>query len=245
MADDDANDAQAQAFAKYAGPDNVLTHAELQSMLVDLGFAGADDAYVRSLMGSFGRFDGDHDGLISLEEFGAVYDFLTPSHKEDGGAGAAGAGTAGTLLGTVPAYDPTEFASLRVSQEIDKLFEHIAHFRAHHIELDTRLKPFIPGYIPAVGDVDACIKARQDTSHRVLFLCCVRRGRCCAHATNAAAAAGVAQVPRPDGQLEATHAQLGLGILDEPAASQTDPTGRRCDLKTLCVPRGCASSSES
>ena len=45
-------------------------------MMVDLGFAGADDAYVRSLMGSFGRFDGDHDGLISLEEFGVVYDFL-------------------------------------------------------------------------------------------------------------------------------------------------------------------------
>ena len=169
----------------------------------------------------------------------------TSSDEEDDGAGAAGAGATGTLLGTAPAYDPTEFANLPVSQEIDKLFEHIARYKPHQIELDTRLKPFIPDYIPAVGDIDAFIKARQDTSRRVLFLCCVRRGRCCAHATNAAAAAGVAQVPRPDGQLEATHAQLGLGILDEPAASQTDPTGRRCDLKTLCVPRGCASSSES
>eukprot|EP01052_Picozoa_sp_SAG31_P000770 SAG31_NODE_22_length_33849_cov_13.713096_18_plen_184_part_00 len=50
-------------------------------------------------------------------------------------------------------------------------------------------RPFIPEYIPAVGDIDAFLK-----------------------------------VPRPDGAVESSHLQLGLGILDEPAAQQSDPT---------------------
>ena len=46
------------------------------------------------------------------------------------------------------------------------------------------LKPFIPEYVPAIGDIDAFLK-----------------------------------VPRPDGKEDS----LGLTVLDEPSAKQSDP----------------------
>ena len=62
------------------------------------------------------------------------------------------------------------------------------------IELETRFKPFIPDYIPAVGDIDAFIK-----------------------------------VPKPD----ATKEKLGLTILDEPAAKQSDPSVLDLQLRAI------------
>uniref|UniRef100_A0A095A0R1 Intraflagellar transport protein 46 homolog n=1 Tax=Schistosoma haematobium TaxID=6185 RepID=A0A095A0R1_SCHHA len=62
------------------------------------------------------------------------------------------------------------------------------------IELETKLKPFIPDYIPAVGDIDAFLK-----------------------------------VPRPDGKPD----YLGLLVLDEPCANQSDPTVLNLQLRAL------------
>jgi intraflagellar transport protein 46 len=55
----------------------------------------------------------------------------------------------------VGAYNPADYANLNVSQEIKDLFAHITSFQPQKIDLDTRFKPFIPDYIPAVGEVDA------------------------------------------------------------------------------------------
>jgi len=55
-------------------------------------------------------------------------------------------------------YNPAEYASLPVSAEIKELFQYIGRYKPHSIELETRVKPFIPDYIPAVGDIDAFIK---------------------------------------------------------------------------------------
>ena len=52
-------------------------------------------------------------------------------------------------------YDPAKYA---VSAEIKELFQHITRYKAHNIELETRMRPFIPDYIPAVGDIDPFIK---------------------------------------------------------------------------------------
>ena len=38
------------------------------------------------------------------------------------------------------------------------LFGYITKHRAQTIILDYKLKPFIPDYIPAVGDIDAFLK---------------------------------------------------------------------------------------
>ena len=47
-----------------------------------------------------------------------------------------------------------------VSSEIRELFGYIGRYKPHNIELETKLKCFIPDYIPAVGEIDAFIKVR-------------------------------------------------------------------------------------
>ena len=55
-------------------------------------------------------------------------------------------------------YSAAEYAHLPVSDEVKELFQYITRFKPHTIELETRLKPFIPDYIPAVGEIDAFLK---------------------------------------------------------------------------------------
>ena len=55
-------------------------------------------------------------------------------------------------------YDPSEFEDLNVSQEIKELFNDILRYTPQAMDLETRFKPFIPEFIPAVGDIDAFIK---------------------------------------------------------------------------------------
>ena len=56
------------------------------------------------------------------------------------------------------AYDPAEYENLPVSSDIKELFQYITRYTPQTIELEHKLKPFIPDYIPAVGDIDAFIK---------------------------------------------------------------------------------------
>jgi len=92
------------------------------------------------------------------------------------------------------AYDPTEYEHLPVSQEIKELFQHITRYTPQSIELDHKLRPFIPDYIPAVGDIDAFLK-----------------------------------VTRPENKVET----LGLQVLDEPCAKQSDPTVLDLQLRSI------------
>eukprot|EP00002_Diphylleia_rotans_P021848 TRINITY_DN4261_c0_g3_i2.p1 TRINITY_DN4261_c0_g3~~TRINITY_DN4261_c0_g3_i2.p1 ORF type:complete len:337 (-),score=106.61 TRINITY_DN4261_c0_g3_i2:594-1604(-) len=55
-------------------------------------------------------------------------------------------------------YNPADYADLPVSQEIKEIFQYITRYKPQTIEVDTKMKPFIPDYIPAVGDIDAFIK---------------------------------------------------------------------------------------
>ena len=56
------------------------------------------------------------------------------------------------------AYDPAEFEHLPVSSELKELFQHITRYTPQTVDLETKLKPFIPEYIPAIGDIDAFLK---------------------------------------------------------------------------------------
>ncbi|KAK9807470.1 hypothetical protein WJX72_000119 [[Myrmecia] bisecta] len=82
-------------------------------------------------------------------------------------------------------YRASDYADLPVSKDLRDLFQYITRYKPQNLQLDAPLKPFIPDYIPAVGDIDEFIK-----------------------------------VPRPDGRPD----YLGLKVLDEPAARQTDPS---------------------
>ena len=55
-------------------------------------------------------------------------------------------------------YDPSDYEYLTVSTEVKDLFNYIIRYTPQTIEIETRFKPFIPEYIPAVGDIDAFIK---------------------------------------------------------------------------------------
>ena len=59
------------------------------------------------------------------------------------------------------AYNPKDYENLPVSAEIKELFAYITRFSPQIQELETKLKPFIPDYIPAVGDIDAFIKVSK------------------------------------------------------------------------------------
>ena len=48
-----------------------------------------------------------------------------------------------------------------MTAEIKELFDYIARYKPQKIDLDTKLKPFIPDYIPAVGEVDAFLKMNK------------------------------------------------------------------------------------
>ncbi|RKP03278.1 hypothetical protein CXG81DRAFT_7458, partial [Caulochytrium protostelioides] len=47
--------------------------------------------------------------------------------------------------------------------ELESVFAHIKRYKPQILDLDTELKPFVPDYIPAIGDIDGMIKiARPD-----------------------------------------------------------------------------------
>lgn len=56
------------------------------------------------------------------------------------------------------AYDPADYANLPVSSEFKELFQYITRYTPQNMELEHSLKPFIPDFIPAVGDIDAFLK---------------------------------------------------------------------------------------
>lgn len=71
-------------------------------------------------------------------------------------------------------YNPAEFESLPVSADIKELFQYIGRYTPQQVELDHKLKPFIPDFIPAVGDIDAFITVpRPDAVVDKLGLACI------------------------------------------------------------------------
>jgi len=68
-------------------------------------------------------------------------------------------------------YDPAAFRDLPVSQEIKDIFKFIERYQPQTIELEFKIKPFIPEYIPCIGDIDAFIKIPcPDTKHQNIGL---------------------------------------------------------------------------
>nr|SVE77923.1 EOG090X0FP3 [Daphnia lumholtzi]SVE78553.1 EOG090X0FP3 [Daphnia lumholtzi] len=68
-------------------------------------------------------------------------------------------------------YDPIEFNGVSVPFQIRELFHFITKYRPQILEMETKLKPFLPDFIPAVGDPDAFLKIdRPDKSTEFLGL---------------------------------------------------------------------------
>jgi len=71
------------------------------------------------------------------------------------------------MMGLEGAYDPGDYEHLQVNQEIKELFQYITRYTPQTIELEHKLKPFNPEYIPAVGDIDAFLKVPRPDSQQV------------------------------------------------------------------------------
>lgn len=68
-------------------------------------------------------------------------------------------------------YEPSQYANLPVSADLKELFKSIQRYTPSLQELDTKLKAFIPEYIPAIGEVDAFLKMpRPDQQPETLGL---------------------------------------------------------------------------
>jgi len=135
-----------------------------------------------SAMNASGTMLGDDDTDSDDED-----DMVGRQDDDDDEGGESGDESDGSesSVDQILEYNPDEYNYLNVSRDIVQLFSMIKAYKPHHIELDSRLKPFIPDYISSVGEVDPFLK-----------------------------------VPRPDGKPD----NLGLVVLDEPRAEQSDPT---------------------
>lgn len=91
-------------------------------------------------------------------------------------------------------YDPADYQDLPVGADIKELFAYITRYQLQPQDVETRLRPFIPDFIPAVGDIDAMIKIQRVDN--------VDQG-------------------------------LGLEVLDEPCAAQSDPTVLDLQLRSI------------
>lgn len=74
----------------------------------------------------------------------------------------------------IGAYDPEQYQHLKVSQEIKDMFAYITLYTPQTLNLENKLQPFIPDYIPCVGDIDAFIKVpRPDGKPDLLGMSCL------------------------------------------------------------------------
>lgn len=79
-----------------------------------------------------------------------------------------------------------------------------SRYTPQHLNLDYKFKPFIPDYIPAVGDIDAFLKVVPP--ERMIL-----------------------------GGESADFSNLGLIVLDEPAANQSDSALLHLQLRAVTV----------
>ena len=58
-------------------------------------------------------------------------------------------------------YNPDAYEELPASQDVQELFQYILHYKPEVAQLETPLKPFIPDYTSAIGDIDEFIKVNS------------------------------------------------------------------------------------
>ena len=124
-------------------------------------------------------------------------------------------------------YDPSDYEYLNVSSEIKELFNYIVRYTPQTIEIETRFKPFIPEYIPAVGDIDAFLKGNSARQNNFIIILEFSEVNVNHFISNCSFIFYI--VNRPDDKKET----LGLTVLDEPSAKQSDPSVLDLQLRAV------------
>lgn len=91
---------------------------------------------------------------------------------------------------------PEKWENLSLNPEIKELFPYILKYTPQNIETAYHLQPFIPEYVPAVGDVDAFLKVSEPPLLK----------------------------PQRSKEVEEHLHKLGLYFLDEPSGNQSEPS---------------------
>ncbi|KNC31259.1 hypothetical protein FF38_14367 [Lucilia cuprina] len=91
---------------------------------------------------------------------------------------------------------PDKWENLALDPEIKELFPYILKYTPQHIEIPYHLQPFIPEYVPAVGDVDAFLKVTEPPLLK----------------------------PQRSKEMQEHLQKLGLYFLDEPSGTQSEPS---------------------
>lgn len=93
-------------------------------------------------------------------ESGSESDSSEGSSTSESSAGAGESGTVDDKGAGLPAgaYNPDDYKGLKVSPDVEELFQYITRYKPHTIDLDTSFKPFVPELIPSIGEVDAFLK---------------------------------------------------------------------------------------
>ncbi|KAF5273400.1 hypothetical protein FQA39_LY07417 [Lamprigera yunnana] len=102
-------------------------------------------------------------------------------------------------------YDYKAYDNLNVSADVKELFQYIVKYVPQKLNLDYKFKPFVPDFIPAVGDIDAFLKIIPP------------------------------QTTLSGEDFKNSDQELGLIVLDEPVANQSDPALLHLQLRAASV----------
>uniref|UniRef100_A0A1B0CTI9 Intraflagellar transport protein 46 homolog n=1 Tax=Lutzomyia longipalpis TaxID=7200 RepID=A0A1B0CTI9_LUTLO len=148
-----------------------------------------------SLEFPLGKMDETKKGKVALQKFSR------PRSDSSGGSDSGSEDLNKKL--SDGEFNPKDYDHLDVPADIKEIFQYIVRYTPQKIDIEYRLQPFIPDYIPAVGDIDAFLKvvAPKSMSER----------------TDVA--------PFID--------SLGLTILDEPCGQQSEPALLHMKLRSV------------
>lgn len=97
--------------------------------------------------------------LDDSEEIDSEEDPDQAAERADGATSAVNAEEDYEPMEPIPGgYNAADYKNLNVSAEVKELFEYIGRFKPQRIDLETTFRPFVPEYMPNVGEVDAFIK---------------------------------------------------------------------------------------
>ncbi|TMW50867.1 hypothetical protein DOY81_004054 [Sarcophaga bullata] len=105
---------------------------------------------------------------------------------------------------------PDKWENLTLDSEIKELFPYILKYTPQNIETPYHLQPFIPDYVPAVGDVDAFLKVSEPPLLK----------------------------PERAKEMQEHFQKLGLYFLDEPSGTQSEPSLLNMKLRSALTGSG-------
>ncbi|XP_034666880.1 intraflagellar transport protein 46 [Drosophila subobscura] len=120
---------------------------------------------------------------------------------------SAGQGGSGSGQRQEPSFNltPDKWEQLPLQQDVKDIFPYILKYTPQTIDTPFHLQPFIPEFVPAVGDVDALLKVQAPPLLQ----------------------------PQRQRELDEHLERLGLWLLDEPSGTQSEPSLLNMKLRSV------------